>query len=190
MGDAVLGLIITDILYHKYHQAAEGHLSRMRSNLVSSKSLVEVALRLGLSAYLLVGKCEVQADGSMRSSILSNAVEALIAAVYLDGGMSAARKVVSGFFMERLQQDLLQIESKDPKTLLQEWLQARAMPRPVYLCESTKGAHHKQLFKMSCSVEGVDHIELAEDTSRRKAEAKAAEQFLLYLEEHHGKSRA
>ena len=183
LGDAVLELVITDYLYHEYPKLPEGNLSRIRSNLVSSESLKTVASEIGLSDYLFVGKCERQRNSIVRPSILANAVEAIVAAVYLDGGLSSARSVVKILFASKLNQDLANMQTKDYKTLLQEWVQGKSMPRPEYVCVATTGAKHAQVFTMECRVEGVEYVASATGKSRQKASLLAAQDFYQYLQE-------
>jgi ribonuclease-3 len=187
LGDAVLELIITDILYHDYPKLSEGHLSRIRSSLVSAKSLAVIAEDLALANFMLVGKCEQQNQDIVKPSILANAVEALIAAVYLDGGSKAARALIKKLFATKLQGDLAAIQTKDDKTLLQEWLQARGFALPVYDCVASVGAKHAQTFTMSCTVVGIEHTEKASAPNIQKASMKAAKKFLHYLQEYYDK---
>ena len=190
LGDAVLQLVITDYLYQNYPKLSEGHLSRIRASLVSSNGLVAVAAAIDLSDYIMVGKCERQGDGQMRSSIVANTVEALIAAVYMDGSYEAAKKVVLKIFAIRLDADLSEMETKDGKSRLQEWAQAKGLPRPEYKGVDSSGAQHRKSFKMSCAIPGILHAEIAISTSRQKAEMLAAEKLYKYLKEQDGRADA
>jgi ribonuclease-3 len=182
LGDSILGLTVTDILYRDFPQAREGELSRMRSHIVRGDSLAGVAKALELGTELLLGPGEMKSGGHRRDSILGDTVEALIGAVYLDGGLEAARQCIVLWF-ENLFAVVLEVQPiKDPKTSLQEWLQQRGKSVPDYKLVNTGGEAHSRLFTVSCKITDVDREVSAIASSRRKAEQMVAEQLLIELE--------
>ena len=181
LGDSLLNCMIADALYHAYQKLPEGDLSRVRAYLVKGETLAEIARELSLSDYLILGGGELKSGGYRRDSILADTVEALIAAVYLDGGMEASRNVVMRLYRDRLATlDPLKV-TKDPKTRLQEWLQKRKAPLPEYEVLSISGPAHDQTFQVACRVVGKPPFD-ATAGSRRKAEQLAAEKALEALE--------
>lgn len=182
LGDSILGLTITDILYRDFPQAREGELSRMRSHMVRADSLAGVAITLELGPELLLGPGEMKSGGHRRDSILGDTVEALIGAVYLDGGLGAARQCIILWFQDLLASALQVQPIKDPKTSLQEWLQRRGKPVPEYKLANTGGEAHRRLFTVSCKIAAIDKEVSATASSRRKAEQMVAEQLLIELE--------
>ena len=180
LGDAILGMIIGLALFQRYPAAREGDLSRMRSSLVSGEVLAELALELNLQAEIRLGLGEEKSGGRTRPSILSDVVEAVIAAIYLDGGLESARTCVLAWHQHRIDHLQVGVAVKDPKSQLQEWLQARHMPLPDYTAK-VSGAAHEQTFKVSCRVDGTDIETEGVSTSRRKAEQIAATLFLEKL---------
>lgn len=182
LGDSILGLTITDILYRDFPQAREGELSRMRSHMVRADSLAGVAIALELGPELLLGPGEMKSGGHRRDSILGDTVEALIGAVYLDGGLGAARQCIILWFQDLLASALQVQPIKDPKTSLQEWLQRRGKPVPEYKLANTGGEAHRRLFTVSCKIAAIDKEVSATASSRRKAEQMVAEQLLIELE--------
>lgn len=181
LGDAVVNFVIAEILYHAYPKATEGELSRWRASLVNRDALAQLGKEFDLGQYLLLGPGEVRSGGSERSSILSCAMEAIIGAVYLDGGFEAARAKIAEWYEPLLQSLSSAASHKDPKTLLQEYLQSRRMPLPVYSVEAIEGEAHQQIFTISCNVEGIDEKTLGTGTSRRRAEQDAAQAMLAVL---------
>ncbi|OGO94559.1 MAG: ribonuclease III [Coxiella sp. RIFCSPHIGHO2_12_FULL_42_15] len=180
LGDAILGFVISVELYQHYPRAKEGELSRLRSSLVNREALVDLALELQLSEALILGVGERKSGGAQRHSILADAVEALIGAIYLDSGMDSVRACIMDWFGQKLHDLSPQSAAKDPKTALQEWLQAHKFPLPLY--ESfPSGKAHEQIFRVVCSVEGLPHRSEGISTSRRRAERIAAERFLELL---------
>lgn len=182
LGDAVLNLLAAELLYRRFPAAAEGDLSRLRSNLVSEGPLAQVAQSLSLGDELRLGSGELKSGGFRRDSILADALEALIGAVYLDRGIEAARELV-----ERLAGPLLEalpsVDSlKDPKTRLQERLQSRALALPVYTVERVTGEPHAQHFSVLCEVASLGISTAGEGSSRRRAEQDAAQRLLDRLE--------
>jgi len=174
LGDSVLGVIITEALYKQVHNASEGYLSRLRASLVNEDTLADIAIEISLGDYLHLGSGELKSGGFRRKSILSDALEAIIASVFLQLGMDEAKKFVLLLFDERLQQLPSEDELKDPKSRLQELLQARNYSIPQYKLISTKGHAHRQLFTAECFIENLNVRTQGISTSRRKAEQKAA----------------
>jgi len=182
LGDAILGFVVADYLYGHYGEADEGELSRLRAALVKGDSLAEVAHSLQLGKYLNLGPGELRSGGHSRASILADAVEALLAAVYLDGGYPAAREVILRLFDEKLSGLGRKSRQKDPKTRLQELLQSRKVALPVYAILDITGEQHEQCFTVSCRVEELELESKGTGSSRRKAEQNAASQLLKELE--------
>jgi len=182
LGDAILGFVIADYLFAHFPDAAEGELSRLRAGLVKGDSLAQIARELELGQYLNLGPGELRSGGHSRSSILADAVEALFAAIYLDGGYESARQIILNLFDKKLSGLSKKSQQKDPKTRLQETLQSKKLPLPVYTIDSITGEQHDQCFTVSCQVEALDLTSEGRGTSRRKAEQDAANQFLRLLE--------
>lgn len=184
LGDAVLNLVVTQHLYERFATADEGQLTRLRARVVSAAPLAEVGLRLGVGEVMQMGGGELQSGGFRRESMLADAVEALIGAVLLDGGFAAARDLVLRLFAPAIQRLEGEAVLKDAKTRLQEWLQGRAAPLPVYELQRVEGEPHAQTFHVSCSVAWPAQPCSAQGSgpSRRRAEQVAAEQVLLQLQ--------
>ena len=183
LGDSVLGAVIAEALYGRFPNAPEGDLSRLRASLVKGETLSAVALDWDVGRFLRLGSGELKSGGRRRASTLADSVEAIIGAVYLDAGFAVARERVLAWFASRLA-DLPSPESlKDPKTRLQEWLQARALPVPVYRLVRASGEDHARRFLVSCSVVlgGEERLFEAEDLGRKKAEQSAARKALVFL---------
>lgn len=178
LGDSVLNFLVASLLYHQFDRVDEGDLSRLRANLVKQATLADIAQKLQLSDYLRLGEGELKSGGFRRPSILSDALEALFGAVYLDGGFEAAAQVVGRQFEPILSNIDPKTLGKDPKTLLQEVLQARRLELPVYLVVATHGAAHSQLFDVECRIDKLDIVVEASGSSRRAAEQAAALQAL------------
>ena len=183
LGDSILGVTVTDFLYHQFPQAREGDLSRMRSQIVRAESLAQVAKKLQLGPELSLGPGEMKSGGQRRDSILGDTVEALIGAVYLDTGIDAARGAVNNWFKELLAAASDAQPVKDAKTALQEWLQQRSKPVPQYELVNTGGEAHSRLFTVSCKIDQVNKTISATASSRRKAEQLVAEKLLSELEQ-------
>lgn len=182
LGDAVLSYIIANEVYLRQPKATEGKLSRMRSALVNGEVIAEMAKDLTINDYLELGAGELKSGGRERESILADAFEAVIGAMYLDGGVVQVQQCVLQWYGERFS-DLSKFKpSKDPKSALQEWLQARKLPLPTYEAKTT-GAAHAQTFHVSCIVEGFDLVTKGQSTSRRKAEQIAAAKFMDAIDE-------
>ena len=178
LGDAVLNLLAAELLYQRFPAASEGDLSRLRARLVSTAPLAEAAQSLGLGDELRLGSGELKTGGFRRESILADALEALIGAVYLDAGLEAARAVVARF-CEPLIDTLPPPEDlKDPKTRLQELLQGRGLALPEYRVEQVSGEPHLQHFSVRCEVPELHIATAGEGSSRRRAEQDAAQRVL------------
>jgi ribonuclease-3 len=180
LGDALLGAIVAEMLYEAHPKASEGELSRLRAQLVNGQALAVVARELALGDGLKLGPGELKSGGFRRDSILADAFEAMVAAVYLDGGFDACREVVRGLFDERIA--ALRRSSKDAKTRLQEWLQAAGLPLPQYELVASHGEDHAKTFDVSCTIsEPMTFTAQAHGGNRRAAEQDAAELVLHRL---------
>ncbi|MES2100282.1 MAG: ribonuclease III [Pseudomonadota bacterium] len=178
LGDAVLSLAVSGLLYERFKGSDEGDLTRVRAHLVREESLHRVALQLALPEVLHLGEGEARGGGAQRASILADALEALIGATFLDGGFDAARTVVKGLFGEIIETTDIASWSKDAKTELQEWLQARRLPVPTYRISATRGQAHAQTFEVECVVPALSLVEQGVGRSRRVAEQEAARRML------------
>ncbi len=185
LGDSVLSLAVSTMLFRRLRDLPEGDLSRMRANLVKQDSLHRIATRLKLSDVLRLGEGESKSGGKLRPSILADAVEALIGAVYLDAGFEVARDMVHRFFDGVDLSPEKQAAAKDAKTALQEWLQGRKMKLPQYRVVSTAGAAHKQTFDVLCEIAELGLSEHGSGGSRRAAEQSAATKLLAQLKAKH-----
>ncbi|ORU92771.1 MAG: ribonuclease III [Cycloclasticus sp. symbiont of Poecilosclerida sp. N] len=184
LGDSILGFIIADELHTRFPEADEGVMSRLKAHLVNKEALAEIGKDLNLSDELVLGPGEMKSGGKHRASILSDAVEALIGAMYLDKGLDAARAWVFVVLKKRLSSLTLETASKDPKTQLQEYLQARGVKVPKYTIASITGLAHNQQFKVECDVFGVDEKVYSVASSRKKAEQMSAAKILNILQSH------
>lgn len=182
LGDAVLALVIADALYRRHDKSPEGDLSRLRAALVCGPSLADIARELEVGELLVLGAGEMKSGGHRRDSTLGDAVEALIGAVYLDAGFEAARDTVLRIFASRLESPPDPASLKDPKTRLQELLQARGLPLPVYTVIDESGEPHQRTFRVSCVSAEPPVAREGEALSRRAAEQAAAERVLEVLE--------
>jgi ribonuclease-3 len=175
LGDSVLNFVVAALLFKRFAKIDEGDLSRLRANLVKQASLADIATRLSLSQYLRLGEGELKSGGFRRPSILADALEALFGAVFLDGGFDAAQKVIANQYEPVLVNVDPKTLGKDPKTLLQELLQARKLDLPLYTVVATHGAAHNQMFEVECQVPKLEIKVAAGGSSRRAAEQSAAE---------------
>lgn len=185
LGDAVLNLVISALLYERFAGSDEGDLTRVRAHLVREDSLHQAALALGLPPLLRMSEGETRSGGAQRPSMLADAVEALIGATYVDGGFEAARSVVTRLFGEVIEAGDTGRWTKDAKTALQEWLQARKLSVPIYRVEATRGQAHAQTFEVVCEVAApAGQVKWArgEGKSRRAAEQEAARRMLDELQ--------
>ncbi|ATG72851.1 ribonuclease III [Zobellella denitrificans] len=178
LGDSILSMVIADALYHRFPKVNEGDMSRMRATLVREKTLAELAREFELGDYLILGPGELKSGGYRRESILADAVEALIGAIYLDTDIERIRELLLSWYDERLSDIQPGVDQKDPKTRLQEWLQAKRKPLPTYTVVDVIGEAHNQKFTVHCLVDGLPEPVVGVGTSRRKAEQAAAEQAL------------
>ena len=181
LGDSVLSLIISNFIYQRFENASEGRLSRIRASLVKQDTLAEVARDIGLGDHILLGGGELKSGGFRRDSILSDALEALIAAIYLDSDYTQAEKTVLHLFDDLLQAVDVGSSLKDPKTQLQEYLQGRQKSLPLYEVIQTNGKSHDQVFTVSCELSDLGLQSEGKGSSRKKAEQQAAHNLLHKL---------
>lgn len=181
LGDSILGFVIANLLFEKFPDKTEGQLSRLRASLVRGEMLAEIAAELDLGEHLYLGQGEMKTGGYRRASILADALEALVAAVYLDSGIDNARHLIARFYQSRFEDNSLIDNLKDHKTLLQEFLQSKKRPLPEYQLVKVEGEEHDQVFFVSCKVSGVKKMTQGHAANRRKAEQLAAEAMLNYL---------
>ena len=181
LGDSVLNLAVAGLLYEQLSDLPEGDLSRARANLVKQDTLHQVAVSLGLPDMLRLGEGEAKSGGQKRPSILADALEALIGAVYLDAGFEAASSLVRRLFKDVEINAQMPAIGKDPKTELQEWLQGRKMNLPIYRVVGTQGAAHKQTFDVECEIVEYRRAERGIGGSRRAGEQAAAIAMLAFV---------
>ena len=181
LGDSVLNLAVSDLLYARLASLPEGDLSRVRANLVKQETLHQLAVGLGLPDVMRLGEGEVRSGGQKRPSILADTLEALIGAVYLDGGFAVAQALVHRLFEAVEINPTMDAIGKDPKTELQEWLQGRKMKLPLYKVVGTIGAAHKQSFDVECEIPELRLTERGIGGSRRSGEQAAAAAMLLTI---------
>lgn len=181
LGDSVLGVVVADMLYRRLQNLPEGDLSRVRANLVKQDTLHQLAVSLGLPDVILLGEGEMRSGGQKRPSILADALEAVIGAVYLDAGFAAAQALVQRLYQAVQINPEMDAIGKDPKTELQEWLQGRRMKLPSYRVVATLGAAHKQSFDVECEIPELKRSERGIGGSRRAAEQAAATAMLEIL---------
>lgn len=181
LGDSVLNLAVSTLLFRRLADLPEGDLSRVRANLVKQDTLHQLALKLSLSSLLRLGEGEARSGGSARPSILADALEALIGAVYLDAGYAAGEALVHRLYQSVEITPRMEAAAKDPKTELQEWLQGHKMKLPAYRVVATLGAAHKQTFEVECEVVELGMQEKGIGGSRRAGEQAAAAAMLIRL---------
>lgn len=181
LGDSVLSLAVSDLLYARLSSLPEGDLSRVRANLVKQDTLHQLAVGLGLPDVIKLGEGEVQSGGQKRPSILADALEAIIGAVYLDAGFATAQALVHRLYQAVEINPQMQAIGKDAKTELQEWLQGRKMKLPTYTVVGTIGAAHKQSFDVECEIPELRLAERGIGGSRRAGEQAAAHAMLQTL---------
>lgn len=182
IGDSLLNCVIAVLLYERLPGLPEGDLSRLRAGLVNQSSLFEIAQSLELGDELLLGEGELKSGGFRRPSILADGFEALLGAVFLDAGFDAVRRVVEALFAERIDRAREAPPAKDPKTALQENLQARRLPLPRYVVVTVGGEAHRQVFRVECRVDELGLSAVGEGPSRRAAEQQAAESVLARID--------
>ena len=178
LGDAVLSFLVAEMLFLRYPDSSEGELSRFRASLVSGEALAATAATLDLGAQLLLGEGEMKSGGHRRATILADALEAMVGAIYLDQGIEVARRVAGRLFEAAIDTLPSASELKDPKTRLQEWLQGRGHPLPAYTVLEVSGEPHEQSFRVRCDVPGLGLAAVADGSSRRRAEQEAAQRIL------------
>lgn len=180
LGDALLGALVAELLFEAHPHASEGELSRLRAQLVNGQALAVIGRELELGDDLKLGPGELKSGGFRRDSILADAFEALVAAVYFDDGYDACRQVVRRLFTPRVAE--IKRSSKDAKTRLQEWLQGRGLPLPMYELTDSYGEDHAKIFDVSCTIDEPEPIRVeGRGGSRRAAEQDAAETVLRRL---------
>ncbi len=181
LGDAVLNLAVSRLLYERHGASDEGDLTRVRAHLVREDSLHRAALALGLPEVLRLSEGELRGGGATRPSILADALEAVLGAVFVDAGYEAAAEAVRRVFGEVIETGAAESFGKDAKTELQEWLQARRLPVPAYRIVATRGEKHAQTFEVECTVATLGLAQQGEGRSRRGAEQEAARRMLELL---------
>lgn len=186
LGDSVLGFVIAERLYQKFTEADEGVLSRLRATLVNQTALANIARKLNLGDYLILGSGELKSGGYRRDSILSDAMEALIGALLIDQGMDACRVWILELFSEQIDGLSMRDWKKDPKTRLQESMQARGLDLPAYSLKSVVGQPHDQCFVVECRVSLTEETCEGRGSSRKRAEQESAEKMLAKLTEKFG----
>ena len=183
LGDSVLNLAVSKMIYTALHDLPEGDLSRVRANLVKQDTLHRLAVDLGLEGMVRLGEGEMRSGGQQRPSILADALEAIIGAVFLDAGFDAAQALVFRLFDNVDMSPTMIAAAKDPKTELQEWLQARRWQLPMYRVVGTTGAAHQQTFDVECEVPELKQSQRGIGSSRRSGEQAAALAMLQWLRE-------
>jgi len=186
LGDSLLNCAVATLLYERFPRLPEGDLSRLRAALVNQRSLAEVAAALGLGEKLRLGEGELKSGGFRRPSILADAFEALLGALFLDAGFDAVRKAVALVLADKIESAAEKPVDKDPKTALQEHLQGRGLALPRYSVQKTEGEAHEQTFVVECRVDDLGLAATGTGASRRAAEQAAAGEVLAQV----GKSRA
>ncbi len=183
LGDSLLGVTISEYLYYKFPAVKEGILSRLRSKLVKGETLALIAREFDLSEYLIMGPGELKSGGYRRDSILADAVEAIIGAIFLDSDIETCKSIILAWFSTRLEDLSIDDQLKDPKTQLQELLQSQKKPLPLYTVTNIDGASHQQMFTVTCDIVLLKEPVQAVATSRRQAEKEAAILALSLLEQ-------
>jgi ribonuclease-3 len=183
LGDAVLDVVVSEVVFGLRPAAGEGVLSRIRASLVKDLTLADLAHELELGQYLILGSGERKSGGFRRASILADALEAIFGAVYLDAGFEEARRVIHRAYGKRLHDLPESAAHRDPKSRLQELLQAKQIEPPSYNVETVSGKAHRQSFEVSCSIPALDTVTLGQGSTRRQAEQEAASKMLVLVEE-------
>jgi ribonuclease-3 len=183
LGDALLGFVIAEVLLQRFPHASEGDLTRRRATLVNREALAKIARALELGNYLRLDSGALRSGGHARDSVLSDALEALIGAIYLDQGFTCAKQMILRIFADALADVANRDAGKDPKTRLQEWLQARRRSLPEYEVISITGEQHAQRFQVRCSLPDDGRCCVGDGSSRRRAEQQSAETMLAQLAE-------
>ncbi|MAZ67031.1 MAG: ribonuclease III [Kangiellaceae bacterium] len=188
LGDSILGFVVADALYQRFPKEKEGILTRFRSYVVKGETLYQVALKLNLTDYVVVGPGELKSGGYRRESTLADCVEAIIGAIYLDGGLEPAKAFIFKYFNGFIEQLDKESFGKDAKTRLQELLQKHQVDLPDYAVKSIDGKDHHQIFNVTCSVSHFSIVTTGRGTSRRKAEQQAAERALQGIHDRQSKN--
>lgn len=178
LGDAILNFIIADLLFQEFKDATEGELTRARASLVNKAALFEIAQTFSLGEFLYLGIGEQRSGGFRRESILADALEAIIGAIYLDAGLKVIYQCIQRWYADKMAVLTPHAQEKDPKTRLQEWLQANQKALPLYQVISIKGEPHSQIFTVSCEIPELSLVIEGEGSSRRIAEQIAARKTL------------
>ena len=182
LGDAILSSIITAEIFLKFSDKNEGVLSRMRSHLIQKEKLIEVAHKLKIESSITLSSSEQKRNSNTGGSILADALEAIIGAIFLDSDWNTCAKVIMGWYNDELKNADIMSQDKDPKTKLQEFMQALVRPIPAYEVEKTEGQEHDQVFTVSCKVKGLKFKTNGKGKTRKKAEQNAAKAFLEKLQ--------
>ncbi len=182
LGDSILNFVVGESLYRRFPTAKEGQLSRLRAQMVKGDTLAEIAREFDLGSSLILGEGEMKSGGFRRDSILADAVEAIIGAIYIDANMDVVSERILAWYSSRLDSLELESNSKDAKTELQEYMQSRKKPLPEYRVVEITGEAHAQFFKVECSISVLSEPTFAEASSRRVAEKKAAHLALQKLQ--------
>lgn len=188
LGDSILSFVVATALFTYFPDESEGKLSRLRAYLVKGERLAEIALELDLGDYLILGQGELRSGGFRRESILADTLEAIFAAVFLDGGLMPAKELILRLYEDRLQHPDLNASMKDFKTELQELLQAQKKSLPKYVLDYVDGNEHAQIFHVRCLVSGFSDPFKGTGSTRRKAEQEAASLALNSLQKNHDKN--
>lgn len=182
LGDSILNFVVSIALYKRFPQTNEGDMSRMRATLVRGKTLVEIAKKFQINKYIFLGYGEKKSGGALRKSILANVIEALIGGIFLDSSnFYVVEKLIINWYTSRLKNIIPGDKQKDPKTRLQEYLQERHLPLPVYVIKKTTGKSHDQKFTIHCHISGMKKPIIFTSYSRRTAEQAAAAKVLIKL---------
>lgn len=185
LGDAILGMVIANALFVRFPEQPEGNLTRMRASLVKGDTLAQLGQEFALGDVLKLGPGELKSGGHRRASILADAVEAIIGAIYLEAGLEQCQSLILSWFSSRLDKLNPDVHLKDDKTRLQEFLQGKGKPLPVYSVKDISGKSHEQVFSVECRVEGLKNVFVGTGSSRRKAEQQAASLALEKLTNGH-----
>lgn len=183
LGDSIVNFVVAEALFQRFPAASEGEMSRMRASLVRGETLAEIAREFAVGDCLQLGPGEMKSGGHRRESILADALEALIGAIYLDAGLDRCRERILVWYGTRLDTIVPGEVNKDPKTRLQELVQARRQPLPIYALVEASGEAHNQLFTVECSLPGTADLFTGSGASRRHAEQAAAALALTSLQE-------
>ena len=182
LGDSILSFVVSHWLFSEFTEVGEGKLSRMRASVVCKESLAEIAREIELSDFLILGEGEMKSGGFNRDSILSDAIEGIIGAIYIDGGLEHCNAFIKRFFQTKLQSLEPDVVYKDSKSQLQELLQKQGFDLPSYSVVETTGEQHQQHFRVKCEIVALQKEFFSEGTNRKEAEQKAAAQAVTDLE--------